>query len=370
MVVGTRNDVRYVASNFAIEGHFLDASPYGSGHINDTYISSFDQDGRIVRFLHQRINHSIFREPEKLMENIKRVTAYARERIVAAGGDPSRETLTLIPTVGGNCYYRSPEGDYWRTYIFIEDATTYDQVENPNHIYAASRAFGEFQKTLATLPGERLHETIPNFHNTHLRYKTFTEVLVNDPINRAAFVKREINFVLEREEDTSIIVDMLADGTLPERVTHNDTKLNNVLIDDVTGKGVCVIDLDTVMPGSVLYDFGDSVRIGAATAAEDEQDLSKVELSLDMFGYLARGYLDAAREFLTPEEIRYLAFSAKLMTFECGIRFLTDYLCGDTYFKVHREGHNLDRCRTQFAMVEDMEMKMEQMNSIVDRYRE
>lgn len=364
-----KHNLKQVSSFFCIDGQFLDAAPYGTGHINDTYASRFAVGDNIVRYIHQRINHSIFKEPAKLMKNIERVTCYAREKIAEVGGDANRETLNLIPTLDGKSYLHTDEGDYWRTYIFVEGARTYDQVENLEQVYAASKAFGEFQKMLRSLPGERLYETIPNFHNTHLRYKAFLETIEKDKINRAASVKNEIDFVLQREQETSVIVDLLAAGKLPERVTHNDTKLNNVLIDDITGLGVCVIDLDTIMPGSALYDFGDSVRIGASTATEDEKDLSKVGVSLEMFDRLAHGYLDAAREFLTPTEINLLAFSAKLMTFECGMRFLTDHLMGDVYFKIHRENHNLDRCRTQFAMVKEIEKNIDKMNSIIEKYR-
>lgn len=365
MVSTQRHDLRQVASQFRIEGHFLDAAPYGSGHINDTYASRFEQDGRVVRYIHQRINHTIFKEPEKLMENIERVTDYARSQIIAAGGDPLRQTLTLIPTIDGRSFFKSAEGNYWRTYVFIEGARTYDQVEDVRHVYAANKAFGEFQKMLATLPGKRLHETIPGFHDTAKRFEAFKKALETDALNRACEVKEEIDFVLARESDTSVIVDLLASGGLPERVTHNDTKLNNVMIDDITGEGVCVIDLDTVMPGSALYDFGDSVRIGASTAPEDERDLSKVTVDLGMFERLTAGYLDATRSFLTPREIELLSFSARLMTFECGMRFLADHLSGDVYFKIHRENHNLDRCRTQFKMVAEMERLADRMEAIV-----
>jgi Ser/Thr protein kinase RdoA (MazF antagonist) len=273
-----------------------------------------------VKYVNQRINHLVFREPEKLMENIERVTRFARAKILAAGGDPDREALTIVPTRDGHSFHRTSEGTYWRMFRYIDGARTYDRVEDLRHVYSASKAFGNFQKMLAELPGERLHETIPN------------------------------------------------SGRIPERVTHNDTKLNNVMIDDRTGEGVCVIDLDTVMPGSILYDFGDSVRLGAATAAEDERDLDKVGFDLGLFDRLAAGYLDAARDFLVPAEADLLTFSAKLLTLECGIRFLTDHLKGDVYFKIHREGHNLDRCRTQLKMVSEMEKQMAAMDGVVRKY--
>jgi hypothetical protein len=368
MVTRKAEQLKQVISQFQLEGHYLEAVPCGSGHINDTYVSRFQVGKHEIRYIHQWINHNVFKEPKKLMENIERVTRHAREQIRATGGNLNRETLTLIPTISGNSYFQSQEGDYWRSYICIEGARTYDQIEDPRHVYNASKAFGKFQMMLSSLPGERLHETIPYFHHTPKRLESFYAALGKDLLNRARDVKGEIDTILKHGSETSIIVDMLDQGTLPERVTHNDTKLNNVMIDDHTGEGVCVIDLDTVMPGSALYDFGDSVRIGASTAIEDERDLAKVNLDLVMFDYLAHGYLDTAREFLTPVEIDYLAFSAKLITLETGIRFLTDYLNGDIYFKIHRPAHNLDRCRTQLKMVAEMEEKMDQMVNIVNQY--
>lgn len=363
-----KHNLEQITSQFQIEGKFLDAASFGSGHINDTFVSRFQVGNDVVRYIHQRLNQSVFKEPEKVMENVSRVTRYAHEQIAAAGGNPWRGALNLLPALDGKSYYVSPDGHYWRSMYFIERTRTYDQVEDLRHVYSASKAFGDFQKMMSALPGERLHETIPNFHHTRKRFEAFIETLEKDVMNRAASVKSEIDFVLGRVAETSVIVEMLAQGKLPERVTHNDTKLNNVLIDDVTGEGICVIDLDTVMPGSALYDFGDSVRLGASAAAEDERDLSKVGVNLEMFDCLANGYLDAARDFLTDTEIEYLPFSAKLITFECGMRFLTDYLNGDTYFNTHREGHNLDRCRTQFKMVSEMELNIEQMSAIVAKY--
>jgi hypothetical protein len=361
-------DLESICAAFAVQGRWVSSCPIPSGHINDTYCSRFEADGAAVQYVNQRINHLVFREPELLMENIVRVTRFARERIVAAGGDADRETLTIVPARNGRSFHRAPEGTYWRMFRFIGGARTYDRVEDLRHVYAASKAFGNFQKMLAELPGGRLHETIPDFHNTRKRFEAFRAAFEHDPVHRAAGVGPEIDFVLARERDTSTVVDGLAAGRIPERVTHNDTKLNNVMIDDRTGEGICVIDLDTVMPGSVLYDFGDSVRLGAAAAAEDERDLAKVGFDLGMFDRLAAGYLDAARDFLVPAETELLAFSAKLLTLECGIRFLTDHLKGDVYFKIHREGHNLDRARTQFKMVAEMERRMGDMDAVIRKY--
>lgn len=364
-----QRELAAVLSHFQLPGRLVEVAPYGSGHIHDTYASTYQAGNGPVRFIHQRINHFVFTEPEKVMANIERVTRFARERIQAAGGDPNRETLTLLPAEDGRSFYRAPNGDYWRSYIFIEGARTYEQVEDLRHVYSAARAFGQFQRLLGDLPGERLHETIPNFHHTRKRFETLLDVLDRDPHHRAHLVRPELDFVLAREAETSVIVDLLASGALPERVTHNDTKLDNVMIDPATGSDVCIIDLDTVMPGSALYDFGDAVRIGASSAAEDERNLDKVGVDLVMFERLAHGYLDATRDFLTATEIDLLAFSAELITLECGMRFLTDFLNGDVYFKIHHPQQNLDRCRTQFKMVSEMERQRGEMRGIVAHYR-
>ena len=365
----SKHNLRDIVSHFQLPGQLLDVAPYGTGHINDTYTSHFQTGHGVARYVHQRINQNVFREPEKVMENIERVTHYARERITASGGDPLRETLNLVPTKDAQSFYRSPEGNTWRTYVFIGGVRTYDKVEDVRHVYSAANAFGNFQRLLSGLPGERLHETIPDFHHTRKRFDAFVQALERDAKNRASSVKAEIDFVLKRETDAWVVVDMLAQGKLPERVTHNDTKLNNVLMDERTGEGVCVIDLDTVMPGSALYDFGDLVRTAAITTLEDEPDLAKVSLNLEMFDRLAHGYLDATRDILTPVEIDYLPFGAKLITFEQAIRFLGDYVNGDVYYKIHREHHNLDRARTQIKLVAEIEQRMEQMQAIVNKYR-
>jgi hypothetical protein len=365
-----RPDFVEIVSHFRFEGDFLRAHPHECGHIHDTYAAWFKKGNGVVhRYLLQRINHNVFRSPTGLMQNIERITTHLRNKIITAGGDPERETLNLIPTIEDSTFHRTPDGSYWRAYVFIEGARTYEVVESPEHVYHAGAAFGSFQKLLVDFPAAELHETIPDFHHTRKRLDAFVEALERDIQNRAHTVRPEIEFVEKRVEDTSVLVDLLEQGILPERVTHNDTKFNNVMIDDVTGESVCVIDLDTVMPGLALYDFGDAVRSGANPAAEDERDLSRVAVDLDIFDRFAHGYLDAARDFLTPMEIAYLPFSAKLMTFECGMRFLTDHLNGDVYFKIHRNDHNLDRCRTQFKMVRVMEDKLDQMMRIVDRYR-
>lgn len=299
------------------------------------------------------------------MANIEAVTEHLRMKTLKRGGDPSREAMRIVPTHDGNSFYRSPQGDYWRAYDFIEGARTYEMVENPLHFYHAGRAFGQFQLLLSDFPAHTLHETIARFHDTRKRFGDFLQAVGADSYGRAEGVQEEIAFILAREGDTSVIVDLMAQGKVPLRVTHNDTKLNNIMIDDETGEGICVLDLDTVMPGSILYDFGDAIRFGASTALEDETNLDLVSLDLELFTAYAKGYLSVAHEFLVPAEVHYLAFSAKLIALELGMRFLTDYLQGDTYFKVDHATHNLDRARTQLKLVVDMERKMPEMEAII-----
>jgi Ser/Thr protein kinase RdoA (MazF antagonist) len=368
MVEAIKYNLHDITSNFQVEGEFVQALPHGSGHINDTFLAHFRTGNGDLRYIHQRINHNVFKHPEQVMENITRVTAYAHERIRAEGGDPLREALTLVPARDGRSFYQDPQGNTWRTYVFIDNgARTYDSTTDLHVVYSAARAFGGFQRLLSGLPGERLHETIPNFHHTRKRFESFVQAVNADPANRAAKVKSEIDFLLKREADASVVVDLLEQGRIPERVIHNDTKINNVMIDDRTGEGVCVLDLDTVMPGSALYDFGDMVRAGTAMAAEDEVKLSKVGVDLKLFTQLARGYLSMARDFLTQAEFELLAFSGKLITYEQALRFLGDYLNGDVYYKIHHERHNLDRARTQIRMVREMEDKMGLMEAIVEK---
>ena len=346
--------------HFAIDGKFTGAAPYGSGHINDSYCAVFQQNGKQMRYIVQRMNHHIFRNPVALMENVERVTAHLAQQLNGQS-DSDRRVLSLIPARDGRAWYMDEGGNYWRAYRFIENARSYDAVETAQQAYQAGRAFGRFQQMLAGLPAPRLHDTIPDFHNTTKRFEALQQAITADVANRAALAKAEIDFALKHES----IVGVLMAANLPERVTHNDTKFNNVLLDDTTGEGICVIDLDTVMPGLAAYDFGDMVRTTTSPAMEDERDLSKVEMNFSMFEALVRGYLEAAGTFLTNAEKWNLAFSGKLITFEIGVRFLTDYLAGDTYFKVHREGHNLDRCRTQFKLVESIESQEDKMHQLV-----
>jgi hypothetical protein len=356
-----------IAAAFQCPGKYLGDAPYGSGHINDTFKVYYEVGGQEAHYIHQRINHEIFKDVPGLMENIGRVTRHQRAKFEAVGADQiDRRVLTLIPTIDGKDYHKDADGNFWRTYVFVEDAVGIDVIENTGQAYESAKAFGEFQCQLADLPG-RLNDTIPNFHHTRSRYDTLMQAIEDDSHGRAADVQAEIAFVMEREDVVDVVIDLMASGAMPERVTHNDTKLNNVLIDNATGKGMCVIDLDTVMPGSVLYDFGDMIRTTTNQAVEDEADLSKVEMNIDYFKALVKGYLETASGFLTEKERELLAFSGKLITFEIGLRFLTDHLQGDTYFKTHREGQNIDRCRKQFKMVQSMEEQMDAMQAIVAR---
>ncbi len=367
----TREQLLTICQGFQIDGTLTEIAPHGSGHINDTYLGSYRTSNGQTRFIHQRINQNVFKRPDWVMENIERVTRHARQKILEAGGDPVRETLTLVPAKDGRNHVISEDGSTWRTYVHIDGgARTYEVAENLSQVTSAARAFGKFQHLLADLSGERLHETIPGFHHTRRRFEAFQKAVREDPAGRVAGVQAEIDFVLAREVDASVVVDLLADGRLPERVTHNDTKLNNVLIDERSGEGVCVLDLDTVMPGSVLYDFGDLVRTGTATAAEDERDLELVHVDMHLFERLAAGYAESARGFLIDLEWELLAFSGKLITYEQAIRFLGDHINGDTYYKIHHPNHNLQRARTQIKMVSEMERQMAQMQAVIQQHRQ
>lgn len=344
-----------VLRSFRLDSEPVSCEPYGCGHINGSFLVN-TASGR--RYILQRINHNTFRDVAGLMENITAITDYLWKR----AEDP-RSVMTVVKTRGGESYLYT-QASYWRILDFVEGTICLQTPETEEDFYQSAIGFGTFQQMLADFPAEKLHETIPNFHNTPDRYRIFRETVERDPMHRASKVREEIAFALERQEEMSILQNALDRGELPLRVTHNDTKLNNVLLDAKTRKALCVIDLDTVMPGSSLYDFGDAIRFGAATAAEDEQDLSKMELDLHLFRVFVRGYVQACPG-LTQKELEYLPLGAKTITMECGVRFLTDYLDGDNYFSIHREGHNLDRARTQFKLVADMEKKWDEMLKIV-----
>ncbi len=354
--------------NFA--GTLIEKKPFGNGHINDTFKLTFDLgNGETKPYILQKVNDDIFNNLTQLMENINGVTSHLRKKIIENGGDPERETLNVVPTKDGKLFYTDSNGVFWRSYTFIEDATCYETVEEPELFYQSAIAFGNFQKLLSDYPAETLHETIVDFHHTPKRFEAFVKAVEADAMDRVKDVKEDIDFILKRRDDMAVLVDMLGKGQLPLRVTHNDTKLNNVMIDDATGKGLCVIDLDTVMPGLSANDFGDSIRFGASTALEDEPDLSKVRIDLELFDIYTKGFIEATDGKLTDSEIDMLPFGAKIITLEQAMRFLMDHIQGDTYFKIHRENHNLDRARTQIKLVADMEEKWDQMKEIVNKYR-
>ena len=356
------NDQRLadVVREFQIAGELKNSTPYGSGHINDTYCAVFEQDGRQARFIVQRINRTTFTHPEALMENVERVTRHLAAKSAGAP-DSSRHVTTLIASCSGRAWHVDASGSYWRVFQFIEHTRAFDRVQSTEQAFEAAKAFGRFQQLLADLPAPQLHDTIPDFHNTPKRFALFEKAIAADVVGRAGAAQREIEFALHRRSMASLLLD----ANLPQRVTHNDAKLNNVLLDEATGEGLCVIDLDTVMMGLAPYDFGDMVRTMTSASDEDERDLSKIDMQFPMFDALVRGYLATAGDFLTEQEKLHLVYAGKLITFEQGIRFLTDHLAGDTYYKVHREGHNLDRCRTQFKLVESIELQEAKMHALM-----
>ncbi|MFM1944747.1 MAG: hypothetical protein RI897_3729 [Verrucomicrobiota bacterium] len=357
-----------ISRQFQIYGDILYAEPCKIGHINETYMATYNQGGTLVKYIHQKVNQTVFKKPQEVMDNLVRVTSHVRQRLqTEKARDITRKALTLIPARDGRSYYQDPEGEYWRTFVFVERAQTFEAVQSSRQAFEAGKAFGGFQQLVVDLPGKRLHETIPHFHNTRRRYDRLCEMIKADPYNRAKVAEEELDFALGQEPMVDVLLKALESGEIPERVTHNDTKFNNVMLDWETGEALCVLDLDTVMPGTVLYDFGDMVRTTTSPTLEDERDLSKVGLRLPVFEALAHGYLSATEPFLTPAERKLLVFSGKLITYTIGIRFLTDFLAGDKYFRIHRPEHNLDRCRTQFALIRSIQEQEEEMCDLVER---
>ncbi|MBQ7935205.1 MAG: aminoglycoside phosphotransferase family protein [Clostridia bacterium] len=355
--------LRNVIAAFAFEGEIQEAKPFGGGHINDTLLLTTEKS----KYILQKMNPVVFKDPQGLMENVFGVTEYLRKEIAAAGGNPALETLTYIRTKEGQLFYDGPEGA-WRSYRFQDTLMALNACRSPKDFYESGRAFGRFQALLGNYPAETLHETIPHFHDTPDRMRQLKEAIEKNAAGRLDSVREEVEFALAREDSAKLVMDLQAEGVLPLRVTHNDTKLNNVLLDPETGAGTCVIDLDTVMPGMAIFDFGDSIRFGASTAAEDEKDLDKVQLDLELFDAYTKGFLEGCNNVLTPAERDLLPTGAWMMTFECGIRFLADYLNGDVYFKTAYPDHNLVRAHTQFKLVQEMEEKQDQMQAIVAKY--
>ena len=362
--------IREAVANFNFVGRLKSRRPFGSGHINDTYLLVFEiGDMGDVNVILQRMNREIFTKPVELMENIVGVTSYLREKIIENGGDPERETLNMIPAKDGKAYYVDSKGEYWRAYKFITDATSYDQVEKPEDFYESAVAFGHFQRLLADYPAETLHETIEGFHDTKARFQVFKEAVAKDVCGRAASVQKEIDFVLSHEDVANVFGDLLEKGEIPLRVTHNDTKISNILFDD-KGDVLCVIDLDTCMSSTSLNDFGDAIRSYTNTGAEDDRNLDKVGISLEMFEAYTRGYLSQRKDNLTASEIGSLAFSARYITFEQVLRFLMDYIDGDKYYKTAYPGHNLVRTHAQYKLLLSMEENYDAMRKIVEKYAE
>ena len=360
--------VAEVLAAYDLPATLMGAVRYGQGHINDTFcVICQPQEGDAVRYILQGLSLAAFPHPDELMENFIGITSYLREKVIAAGGDPLRETLSLVKTRDGKDYYTDSTGKVWRLTPFIENTDCF-QSATPELFEASARAFGNFQYMLQGYPAETLHEAIVNFHNTEDRFAKFEAALAADKLGRAKDIAAEIQFVLDRKADCSVALQALRDGRLPLRVTHNDTKLNNILIDRATGEGICVIDLDTTMPGLSINDFGYSIRFGANHSKEDEKDLSKVNFDIELYEAYTRGFLEGAKGSLTAAELEYLPWGARLMTLECGIRFLTDYLDGDNYFRIHYADQNLDRCRTQFKLVRDMEEQFTEMAAVVAKY--
>ena len=356
-----------VIQAFQLDGEVYDIKAnYGEGHINSTnkvYVRT--DSGDELAYIFQRINKEAFRKPVEVMENLVGVTSYLADVIKQEGGDPERETLRFLQTHAGEPYHVDSEGEYWRAYVFIDDVDTYQQAESAEDFARSGQAFARFNARLADYPVETLHETIPQFHHTPKRFRDFMQAVAADSEGRVAGAQEEINFVRAREEECGILVDLQEAGELPQRVTHNDTKLNNVLFDKETGEGLCVIDLDTVMPGLTAFDYGDAIRFGASTALEDEKDLDKVQFSLEYYNAYTKVFLGVMGDSLTEKEILTLPWGAKLMTYECGMRFLADYLAGDIYFGIKRPEHNLDRARTQFKLVREMEAQWDAMYAII-----
>lgn len=351
-----------IIGSFRIDGTIIHSEIYGHGHINKTYLVTMSTN---EKYILQQINTTVFKNPKDVMHNIVLVTDHIRSKCTHLNhNDYTRSALEIVKTRDGKSYYENNNA-YWRCYKFIDGAKTYEQIEHPNQFYEVGKAIGNFQKQLSDFNINDLKITIPHFHDTPKRFETFMQVATEDPMNRGMDVFNDIKFVCDRQQDMRVIVDGLDDKSIPERVTHNDTKLNNIMLDEKTDMAICVIDLDTVMPGSVLYDFGDAIRIGASTAPEDERDLRKVKLDLELFKVFSQGFLEMVKDELTPAEKQNLVLSTKIITLECGMRFLTDYLDGDNYFRTDYPRHNLNRARTQFKLVTEIEKHQDEMEKII-----
>jgi hypothetical protein len=359
--------IEKIGELFDIHGEYLSAHPHGSGHINDTFLTTYQSGANFARYIFQRINSQVFSNPAALMENFTAITGHIRDALQQQGMSAiTRRVLTLVPSIYGEDFAFDSEGNLWRATHFIERTSTFDFVEDQGLAFEVGRCYGEYQRLLLDLAPETLHITIDYFHDTRKRYEDLIQAVKSDPYNRASTAGQVIEFAVRRESLVDRLTNMIRQGKLPIRVVHNDTKVNNLLIDDHSHRGICVTDLDTTMPGTVLYDFGDMVRTAASSALEDQIDMDQVRLRLEIFEPLARGYMSAAGSFLTPQELEGLVLSSQVIVFEIGMRFLSDYLEGDVYFKTERPNHNLDRCRTQFRLLESIEQQREPMERILE----
>ena len=359
-------DLRKIYSSFLADGSFSDAVSYGSGHIHDTFrvvTSEKDKDDYIL----QRLNNRVFRNIPELQENIERVTNHLHRKLLTVpGSDVKRECLTLIRSKNGKSWIEDEEGNFWRMFIFISNHIVYDIVDTPDKAFEGGKAIGRFQALLADLPGRPLHETIPSFHDVEKRIDSFMNTMKKDPAGRVKKTVSETEFILKRADEMRIIHKLGREGKIPVRITHNDTKFNNILFDE-NGKSLCIIDLDTVMPGYFHSDFGDAIRTGANIAAEDENDLSKIKMNIDLFEAYAKGYLSETNNTLNAIEKEYLAFAPLLMTYEQALRFLTDYVDGDKYYRIHHVNHNIQRTRAQIRLLESMEEQYSAMQKIIGK---
>ena len=360
------NQVKHVLPVFQFRGAYRNVNELQSGNINNTYHLQYEEGGTAHNYTLQRVNGYVFKRPDMVTENINRITNHVKRSLIADGIDPDRRVLELIPTNRGDLIHRDEMGNYWRVYRFIENATAYDVVEKPEHFYEAGRGFGEFQQRLIDFPAGEMIDTIPDFHNTTRRFCTFVESVTEDRAGRVADIEEEIEFFFQRRRMMNEIVSRLKAGELPLRVTHNDTKINNVMIDNETGKAICIIDLDTVMAGSALYDYGDAIRYGASTAVEDETDVAKISLDMEKFKAFTRGFVEETDGFLTKKELKLLPLGVKVITCELAMRFLTDYMDGDLYFKVRSPYHNLIRAHAQMKLLQDIEARYYDMQAYID----
>jgi len=364
-VIGDK-EIRTIAGSFQAQGRCIDCMPYGHGHIHQTYLARFQTDHGVRDYILQQINSAVFRDPPAMMENILLVTSHIRQKLEAIGcQDIARQVLTVVPDATGMPYYLDERGRFWRMYVFVEDSMAVEMPQDCRQVYQAAMAFGRFDAVLADLPAARLHQTIPAFHDGRARLSQLMEVLRSDPLNRAIQAKPEIDFILGHSRILLEPSELLNAGAIRPQATHNDTKVNNVLLDRKTGQGLCVIDLDTVMEGVWLYDLGDILRTTCSVAAEDEQDLTKVQICMDRYKAAVKGFIEGSQGRIGPDQYRYISLSGQFMALIMATRFLTDFIAGDRYFKISRPSQNLDRCRCQCRLVASMLQQAGQIDAVI-----